>query len=231
MTSKLNKVTLKKLKELNTIWHEDSALVFKSSTERLVIGRYIDGKLVPLDNEAVALCEKWKFKYDTSIKIEGEEEDGEQEGDEEGEEEGEQEGEEEGEKDDDDEDGQGGEAEGDEDEEDEVDDEKKDKVDEKPIEKNTDVKSVFGEELSRIVPQLTESFSKKFINSFDLSTRDFFEKLIDNESNLLVKIKQLEDALSQKSTDFDNMKANFEDMKDKHGKLKTKFDGIKKLFS
>ena len=223
MTSKLNKVTLKKLKELNTIWHEDSALVFKSSTERLVIVRYIDGKLVPLDNEAIALCEKWKFKYDTSIKIEGEEE-GEEEDEEEGE--GEQEdgkgGEEEGEGEQ--EDGKSGEEEGD--EEDDVDGEKNE-VDEK----TTDVKSVFSEELSRIVPHLTESFSQKFVNSFDLMTRDFFEKLIDNESNLLVKIKQLEDTLSQKSTDFDNMKANFEDMKDKHGKMKTKFDGIKKLFS
>ena len=37
MSSRLNKVTLKKLnlKDLNTIWHDVTGLVFKSSTEKL----------------------------------------------------------------------------------------------------------------------------------------------------------------------------------------------------
>ena len=68
------KVVLKKLKELGKIWHDDSRLVFKSETEKLVIGRYEDNKFIPLDNEAVIRCKTWNFKYDPSIEVEGLEE-------------------------------------------------------------------------------------------------------------------------------------------------------------
>ena len=73
MSSAKNKIVLKKLKELNTIWHPESTLVFKSSTEKIVIGRYENEKLVSLDNKCLELCEKWKFKYDKDL-IEEEEE-------------------------------------------------------------------------------------------------------------------------------------------------------------
>ena len=50
MSSAKNKIVLKKLKELNTIWHPESTLVFKSSTEKIVIGRYENEKLVIILN-------------------------------------------------------------------------------------------------------------------------------------------------------------------------------------
>lgn len=72
-----NKIVLKKLKELDTIWHPESGLVFKSATDKVVISRWVNEENHPLDDEAIELCEKWKFKYDTSVF--GEEEGGEEE--------------------------------------------------------------------------------------------------------------------------------------------------------
>lgn len=61
------KIVLKKNKTINKIWHPESTLVFKSSKEKLVIGRFQDGDFIPLDDEALDLCVQWKFKYDTSL--------------------------------------------------------------------------------------------------------------------------------------------------------------------
>ena len=61
------KIVLKKNKTINKIWHPESTLVFKSSNEKLVIGRFKDGEVIPLDDEALDLCVQWKFKYDTSL--------------------------------------------------------------------------------------------------------------------------------------------------------------------
>jgi hypothetical protein len=71
MSSSSKKIVLKKLNTHNTIWHPESTLVFKSQKDRLVIGRYVDDKIIPLDEEALSLCETWKFKPDESL-IEGE---------------------------------------------------------------------------------------------------------------------------------------------------------------
>jgi len=67
MTDTAPKIMLKKLKELNTIWHPESALVFKSKDEKLVIGRWVDSVFVDLDDTAIQLCETWKFKIDESL--------------------------------------------------------------------------------------------------------------------------------------------------------------------
>ena len=61
------KIILKKLKTLNTIWHPESALVFKSQKEKIVIGRYVDDQLVHLDDKALKLCDEWRFKPDESL--------------------------------------------------------------------------------------------------------------------------------------------------------------------
>lgn len=67
MSSSSKKIVLKKLNTHNTIWHPESTLVFKSQKDRLVIGRYVDDKIIPLDEEALSLCETWKFKPDESL--------------------------------------------------------------------------------------------------------------------------------------------------------------------
>ena len=73
MSSSSKKIVLKKLNTHNTIWHPESTLVFKSQKDRLVIGRYVDDKIIPLDEEALSLCEIWKFKPDESL-FDGDEE-------------------------------------------------------------------------------------------------------------------------------------------------------------
>jgi hypothetical protein len=80
-TKTKRKIALKKNKEINKIWHPESGLVFKSSKEKLVIGRVEDGEVIPLDDDALDLCTQWKFKYDTSL-VEEVDEDEEEEGDE-----------------------------------------------------------------------------------------------------------------------------------------------------
>ena len=75
MSSAKRKLVLKKLNSHNTIWHPESTLVFKSQKERLVIGRYVDDQLIPLDDDALDLCDEWKFNPDESLLETGNEED------------------------------------------------------------------------------------------------------------------------------------------------------------
>jgi hypothetical protein len=79
------KVVLKRLRKLNTIWHPDSKLVFNNIKEKKVIGFYDEDneKLIKqLTESDVQTCLKYKFKYDETIVIlekedsSGEEDDG-----------------------------------------------------------------------------------------------------------------------------------------------------------
>ena len=75
MSSQKKKVVLKKLKEFDTIWHPESTLVFKSSNEKVVIGRLEEGELISLDEVTLDLCTTWRFKYDKDL-VEEESEEG-----------------------------------------------------------------------------------------------------------------------------------------------------------
>ena len=65
--NKSTKIVLKKNKKLNTIWHPESSLVFKSSKDRRVIGTYINKEFINLNNNALHLCKTWGFKYDKEL--------------------------------------------------------------------------------------------------------------------------------------------------------------------
>lgn len=67
MSDTKKKLILKNLKDHNTVWHPESTLVFKSQKDRLVIGRYVDGQLISLDDTALELCEKFGFVPDDSL--------------------------------------------------------------------------------------------------------------------------------------------------------------------
>ena len=71
--STVKKVSLKKLSEFNTVWHEDSGLVFKSQKELIVIGKLVNREIIPLTDVDVTTCEKFKFKYEITAPIEEEE--------------------------------------------------------------------------------------------------------------------------------------------------------------
>ena len=62
------KITLKKLAVHDTLWHEDSRLVFKSKTQKLVVGLLgDDDKSIVVNDETLELCEKWGFKIDPAL--------------------------------------------------------------------------------------------------------------------------------------------------------------------
>jgi hypothetical protein len=67
MSSDKNKIVLKKIKDSTHILHPDSKLVLQSSKERIVIGRYVDNEILPLNDESIELCDKWNFKYDKTF--------------------------------------------------------------------------------------------------------------------------------------------------------------------
>jgi hypothetical protein len=67
MSSKSAKFTLVKNKKHDCLYHKESMLIFKSATEKLVIGRIDDDKVVPLDEKALELCEEYGFKYDETL--------------------------------------------------------------------------------------------------------------------------------------------------------------------
>ena len=71
-----NKISLKKLPEFNTVWHEESALVFKSAKELVIVGKLVNKKITPLQEEDIQLCDKYRFKYQVpeDVEEEGEEE-------------------------------------------------------------------------------------------------------------------------------------------------------------
>jgi len=76
MSSGKRKIILKKLTGYNTVWHPESTVVFKSEKERLVIGRFFDKEVIPLDQECLELCDEWSFKPDESLLDEEESADG-----------------------------------------------------------------------------------------------------------------------------------------------------------
>ena len=67
MSQLKGKIALKKNNIINKIWHPESTLVFKSITEKLVIGRFCDNEFISIDEKTLDLCVQWKFKYDTSL--------------------------------------------------------------------------------------------------------------------------------------------------------------------
>ena len=71
-----NKISLKKLPEFNTVWHEESAVVFKSAKELVIVGKLVNKKITPLQEEDIQLCDKYRFKYQVpeDVEEEGEEE-------------------------------------------------------------------------------------------------------------------------------------------------------------
>lgn len=207
--SSAKKIVLKKNKELDTIWHPETTLVFKSSTEKVVTGRYENGEFISLDEKALELCEKWKFKYDTSLIEEEEEEEGD---------------EEEGEEED-------GEA-----DEQAVDDEQPDQDVEEQEEDNSD--PVVVPVVQQVILPSTGNTTKE-VNSImiDANTRlnSYLTSLV---SEFTSKIDKLETQLSSKSSELVDTKKKLDenvsklnDLSSQHVKLQAKFDGIKQLFS
>jgi predicted DNA-binding WGR domain protein len=61
VTKEVSRV-LRKHKELDMIWHQETGLAF-TTEERLVIGKIVNDKLVELTEEDIDTCNKWGFFY------------------------------------------------------------------------------------------------------------------------------------------------------------------------
>ena len=57
---------LRKNKLIDKLWHSATGMVFKSAKERVVIGRFVDDKLLPLSNEDIDICMAHSFAYTES---------------------------------------------------------------------------------------------------------------------------------------------------------------------
>jgi hypothetical protein len=216
------KIVLKKLKELDTIWHPESTLVFKSSKDKIVIGRYEDDKFVSLDDTSLELCDTWKFKYDESL-LEKNEEVEEIEETEEAEEETEEV-----------------------DETDEVSD-VKENIDENTevVEDNENVVKIMelyndndtnklGNEklipiLQETIPisDITKEYSDKIHKYFDSLSQSYNLEIL-NMKNEIINITKINEKLEN---ELKVERENHSNTISKLEKLQTKFDGIKQLFS
>jgi hypothetical protein len=205
-------IVLKKLKALNKPWHPESGLVFKSSKEKMVIGRYDkdDGELMPLDEEILELCKKWRFKYDESLLEEEEPEEEEQEDNEEEDNEEVEDNEEEEQE----EDNEQEQEEDNEEEEQEEDNEQEEEVVDEPVKPS----------------KLTKKSGKSFM--------DEYNKLVDNfNGDVKFMIEELEqrnqelsNKLSAKEAELTKVEGELQDKEKELIQTKEKLKKIKSMF-
>lgn len=228
MSSK--KIVLKKLKELDTIWHPESTLVFKSSKDKIVIGRYENEKFVSLDDICLKLCETWKFKYDSDL-IETEEVDEEvEEVDEEVEETEEVKEKEETDEDDFEEVTKPVDLKEELSETESVEDVDDNILTEKTPDEIKQVSNVFPDVITVnniCISDITTEYSSKLHGFFDLLSQNYNTQLL-NLKNEVSKLGKINENLQR---DLDSEKENHINTTEKLAKLQTKFDGIKQLFS
>lgn len=220
------KIVLKKLKELDTIWHPESTLVFKSSKDKIVIGRYEDDKFVSLDDTSLELCDTWKFKYDESLLEKNEEVEEIEETEE-------------------------AEAEEETEEVDETDEvcDVKENIDENTevIEDNENINDVKIPEISKDIDEnklgnekltpvlhetipildITAEYSNKIHKYFDCLSQTYNLEIL-NLKNEIINISKVNENLEN---DLKLERENHSNTLSKLEKLQNKFDGIKQLFS
>jgi hypothetical protein len=58
---------LRKHKILNMYWHRETDMVFKSGTDRIVIGKCVNDKLVSLTEEDIEVCKSRRWQYEVVV--------------------------------------------------------------------------------------------------------------------------------------------------------------------
>ena len=222
MSSDKNKSSsLKKIKGTTHILHPDSGLVFKSAKERLVIGKYVNNTIENIDQNVLELCERWNFVYDKSL-VEKDKE-----GTDEDEDEEEEEEKEEGEED--------PENETEEVSENKQDDTSKDDDEEtEEVEEDEDVRDVelvdsvietvkIDEQIT-IIPTFLKIASDEYIKTINNLNIGLNKTITDKETEYIRNINELQTKLFNKTSEYDDIKEQFES-------LRNKFEGIKNLFN
>ena len=57
------KIIIRKNKDIDKYWHPSTSLIFKSNTEKIVIGVYRNNKVESLDDDSIEKCKIWSFPY------------------------------------------------------------------------------------------------------------------------------------------------------------------------
>lgn len=201
--SSKRKIRLKTLKELKTIWHPESTLVYKSKKERVVIGRYVDGELISLDEEALDLCEEWNMKPDESL-LETQSSPDEGNGEDEGEAQND-EGEDEGEA-----------------QNDEGENEGEDEGEANQGDSNDDC----TKENAVSDPGQQDDINK-IINEYNIYSKSFLSKLINasemKDSNSSAKLSAKQEECDKLRTELDVLQAKYDEIEKKFAAVKTLF--------
>jgi hypothetical protein len=229
MADSTTKKVFKILKKLGTIWHPDSTLVFKSQKDKRVIGRYVDGELVPFDETALELCSEWDFKYDESLVDDNSDGEAASEGGEDAASEGGEEAASEGGEEAASEGGEDAASEGGE----EAAVEAASEGGEEAAVEVVSEEAVCGED-AKEVPSKSEQSKKN--KKADVNEYDQMAEHIINNVNIFVSSVKYENA--KKSAQcvniqnaYDRIKEEYTTLQAEHEKLQAKFEGIKKLFS
>lgn len=213
MSETKRKIILKKIKRgaLDTIWHPESTLVFKSQKERLVIGRIVDDEFQSLDEDAIALCDEWKFKPDETL-IEAEQEEGEEEGeeDESGGEDGGEDGPTQEEED-------GGEEES-----------EAEECQTPPQEVAKEVPKEVPKEVTKEVPKEVTSDSGIILDKMVLKFSDELTNLV---SSMQKEINQLKESNSNLTSRLEEKTSEYKELQQKYDVINTKFTTMKSLFN
>jgi hypothetical protein len=205
LTPTIKKLSLKKLAEFNTVWHEETGMVFKSQKEIIVVGKLVNKQIVALSESDIATCEKFKFKYEITEPVEEEEEV--EEVEEGGEEEVEEGGEEEAE--------EGG-------EEEEVSEEEKSEPEPVPTPKVI-TEEVTNKHEAEETPTVPASVSKE--------VDDFTKTLLNLDRIWKTTTESNNGKIQSLEIELEKTKKEYVDLQDLYDKMKQKFDGIKQLFS
>ena len=59
---------LRKNKVIDKLWHSATGMVFKSAKDRVVIGKFVDDKILSLTSDDINICMSHSFAYDESWK-------------------------------------------------------------------------------------------------------------------------------------------------------------------
>ena len=241
MSAKI-KITLKKLKGTDHVYHRESGIILQSSDDRTAIGRYEnDTPIYSLTRECIETCIKLRFNYDESLlededgsEVDAEEEDPEQadnddegteqvDGDDEGAEQadGDDEGTEQVDGDDEGTEQVDGDDEGTEQVEetenvDTIDDITTEQIHIESVKPEKSATKVTENIQTSYIRDITNEYSNKLYSTFDLLHLTYSQKISDYENKLVdydSKFNKLQLEHDKTKTELENLKVKFQKLK------------------
>ena len=221
MSAKI-KITLKKLKGTDHVYHRESGIILQSSDDRTAIGRYEnDTPIYSLTRECIETCIKLRFNYDESLleDEDGSEVDAEDEGTEQVD--GDDEGAEQADGDDEGTEQVDGDDEGTEQVEetenvDTIDDITTEQIHIESVKPEKSATKVTENIQTSYIRDITNEYSNKLYSTFDLLHLTYSQKISDYENKLVdydSKFNKLQLEHDKTKTELENLKVKFQKLK------------------